>query len=96
MKWWNSDKNLEENSIKENSSVILYSLNKDFTPNSDDLDDKINEKGKKEDIIIDEKVLEELFIKEIINFQSVLFDNINSNNNKDSNNENQINKNKIS
>ena len=44
----NFDKNLEENNIKENSSVILYSLNKDFTPNPDVLDEKIVEKEEKE------------------------------------------------
>ena len=87
---------MEENNIKENSSVILYSLDKDFTPNPDDFDDKFNEKEEKEDIIIDDKVLEELIIKEIVNFQNVLFDNIYLNNNKDSKKENENNKNENS
>ena len=29
------DKNLEENNIKENNCVVLYSLKKDYTPNPD-------------------------------------------------------------
>ena len=46
MQWGNInfDINLEEHNIKENSSVILYSLNEGFPPNPDALDEKIVEK----------------------------------------------------
>ena len=80
------DKNLEENNIKENTSVILYDLKKDFKSNPDDLDEK--EKEEKE-IIVDEKLLEELIMNEFINFQNVLMDNINLNSNNEKNKENE-------
>ena len=80
------DKNLEENNIKENTSVILYDSKKDFKSNPDDLDEK--EKEEKE-IIVDEKLLEELIMNEFINFQNVLMDNINLNSNNEKNKENE-------
>ena len=81
------DKNLEENNIKENNCVIIYSLKKDLTPNPDhfDFNEKKEEQEMKEnndDLIIDEELLNDLIINDIVNFQSVLLDNIDSNNDK--------------
>ena len=77
------DKNLEENNIKENNCVVLYSLKNDYTPNPDDINfcEKKEVEEKSDDLIIDEKFLEDIVLDELINFQSVLLDNINSNNN---------------
>ena len=81
------DKNLEENNIKENNCVIIYSLKKDLTPNPDhfDFNEKKEQQEMKEnndDLIIDEELLNDLIINDIVNFQSVLLDNIDSNNDK--------------
>ena len=79
------NKNLEDNNIKDNSCIILYTLNKDFTPNPDnnDINNKKEEKKPTEDLLIEEDLLEDLIMNEVVNFQNVLLDNINLNNTKD-------------